>query len=387
MKLLKSRLSKLPVSEKERAEIDILVRRRLEGFILQFHFVNILMLGLSIMLFGYSGLPLDDGYFILLLGLIPGFGLAFYMALPERSDPVFQCSGLVFGVCTALAYRFLGEDFSNLDFWLMPMSMLLTFTAAMVFASPAHHFVYTLICWVIMSKGGGISSGVSGQEPLVIFLVVSGIGLASVTCLLVDHSRRRSMLLEIRLQKLANYDALTGLRNRRSFLEIAESSLKVRKALSPCYFALVDVDNFKRFNDELGHRAGDEVLKQVAETIANHSSPHPSGRLGGEEFGILLMDLNPTEVRAFADSLVAAIASSGRGPLTATASIGLAFFHQGVALPDVMHQADLALYEAKRSGKNRWVGSNIPAEAHSPSGRTSSVFLTWPQSHSEAAEA
>ncbi|QNB06109.1 GGDEF domain-containing protein [Herbaspirillum frisingense] len=351
------------ITDEEREAVDLAVRHQLQPLILQLHIVNLGMLAIAVALFGLAGFPVNSDYYLILTGLLPGFALAFYMARSQRNALSFQYSGIVFGACAAVAWRYLGDGLVNVDFWLIPLCLLLTFTASFVFASVWRHFLYTLICWMIMLKRGAFDSGVPGQESLTIFMAVGSIGLASAICLLSNQARRRHVVYTFRLQRLANYDALTGLRNRRFFLELADATLTQDKHLAGRHFALIDVDNFKQINDEFGHDVGDRVLQQVADVIGLHTGQHLSGRFGGEEFAILLSDLELRDARAFVDELLAAIERSRPGSLRVTVSIGMALRLDGEALPDMIRRADEALYKAKRAGKNCWMEAcNAPAK-------------------------
>ncbi|MCX7556862.1 GGDEF domain-containing protein [Xanthomonadaceae bacterium JHOS43] len=164
------------------------------------------------------------------------------------------------------------------------------------------------------------------------------------------------------VHQLASHDELTGFYNRRQFIEILERELvrAIRNQL-PLALAILDVDLFKRINDTHGHQTGDQVLRQVARTIRhNMHTQDVAGRIGGEEFALLIPELSREEALAHMQAMrqaVETITYSHVGissPITI--SIGLA--QHGTALPDrpsLMRAADKALYRAKQSGRNRVV--------------------------------
>jgi two-component system, chemotaxis family, response regulator WspR len=178
------------------------------------------------------------------------------------------------------------------------------------------------------------------------------------------ESQRQLMEANLELQRLTNQDGLTGLNNRRRFDEYADSEWR-RAARDSCDFALllVDVDDFKRYNDTYGHIAGDSVLKQVAAAIrACCSRPGDlPARFGGEEFAIILPNTNSSGARNLAENIRRAVeelriphTGSTSGEYLTLSIGGIAARPQpGDSLLEVIVKADKALYEAKSKGKNR----------------------------------
>ncbi len=174
-----------------------------------------------------------------------------------------------------------------------------------------------------------------------------------------DLSDRRQ--LEESVRRLSSGDSLTGLRNRRAFLEAAESErLRVRRYGGALSLILADIDGFRRINDAFGHAAGDAVLCRVARCLeAALRKTDVVGRVGGEEFAVLLPETEGARAGMVAESLRQAIAdASVPGPggeaVAVTASFGVACLGgetDGVA--DLLQRADAALCDAKRLGRNR----------------------------------
>jgi diguanylate cyclase (GGDEF)-like protein len=166
-----------------------------------------------------------------------------------------------------------------------------------------------------------------------------------------------------RLEQLSITDALTGLANRRRFNEaLAAEWVRARRAGEPVGLALIDIDHFKLYNDHYGHQGGDSCLRAVAATMrdALRSSTDLVARYGGEEFVLLLPATDTTgtvtvaeRVRAAVEALKAPHVKSGHGIVTV--SIGVIAFvpTQDTTAEQLIEQADAALYEAKRSGRNR----------------------------------
>jgi diguanylate cyclase (GGDEF)-like protein len=167
-----------------------------------------------------------------------------------------------------------------------------------------------------------------------------------------------------RLTYLANSDGLTGIANRRQFDEALEKAIgrgvRENKAIS---LLMIDVDNFKRFNDTFGHHSGDKVLKKVAIALDNCCSrvDDLATRFGGEEFAVILPDTNKEQAKHVANKIMAAIAtldipfSISPGECVLTVSIGATTQDCTTILTNskLIKLADKALYRAKSEGRNR----------------------------------
>ena len=159
---------------------------------------------------------------------------------------------------------------------------------------------------------------------------------------------------------MAQTDALTGVNNRHHFTQQAERALaQSAQAGEPCALIMFDLDHFKAINDGYGHGTGDWVLQQVALACQGHCRQIDClGRIGGEEFAILLQgsDLHAaTQLAEDCRGRLAQIDTTGSGYLFAvTASFGVSATHLcGYDLTKLMSHADHVLYSAKRGGRNR----------------------------------
>lgn len=166
-----------------------------------------------------------------------------------------------------------------------------------------------------------------------------------------------------RFRELAMRDALTGLPNRR-FLDEQLDRLTdhARASQTPLSAAIIDADHFKRINDRLSHQVGDDVLRRLADTLAaGVAAPCILGRLGGEEFALLMPDTEAESAWALAEQLRHAVADYPWRPVTGelpvTVSIGVTTAQNGHTSPAaLLADADRNLYAAKRSGRNRVMG-------------------------------
>ncbi|WP_395119282.1 GGDEF domain-containing protein [Rhodanobacter sp. FW102-FHT14D06] len=173
----------------------------------------------------------------------------------------------------------------------------------------------------------------------------------------ITYRIRRSQL---KFMKLARRDGLTGIFNRQHFVGEAERLLQYcRKSDRVACLVLLDLDHFKQVNDTHGHAVGDRVLRRaVAACQAHLRSTDLFGRLGGEEFGVLLPECGLDQAVARVEQIRLAIASVSLGEdapnVAVSASFGVATVaNSGYELRQLMTDADDALYEAKREGRNR----------------------------------
>ncbi len=173
------------------------------------------------------------------------------------------------------------------------------------------------------------------------------------------------------LERLARYDGLTGIANRRIFDEtLAVEWRRMTREKKPIALVLVDVDHFKDFNDTYGHQAGDDCLVQVGRVLAE-SARRPgdlAARYGGEEFVLLLADTDMDGVCHVATALEAAVdglriahtGSSVADHVTVSMGVVALIPHVGQAPADLVALADAALYEAKEAGRHRFVQARLP---------------------------
>ena len=188
--------------------------------------------------------------------------------------------------------------------------------------------------------------------------------------LLRDITAREQMRVALEkanedLERLANTDALTGLANRRYFMEALAREIERSERYSrPLSLVLLDLDYFKKVNDTHGHPVGDVVLRAASDVLRSvRRDVDRAARLGGEEFALLLPETEAPGAAAVAERVrvrleVTSHPSPGGEPFTVTASFGVASLGPGVATGEALLQAaDEALYRAKRGGRNRVVTS------------------------------
>ncbi|AXF16393.1 putative bifunctional diguanylate cyclase/phosphodiesterase [Paraburkholderia caledonica] len=204
------------------------------------------------------------------------------------------------------------------------------------------------------------------------FLVGASLCSVWIASLVMKRMRERVSRAEKDLEYLASTDPLTDLPNRRAFYDELKTRLhKASAANKRVALMMVDLDNFKTVNDTLGHGAGDELLKQVAEALRNVVRPHDLvSRIGGDEFAVVL---GPDASRVRARATAGRVARNLSRPFVllgiesaVTASVGFSIYPEDTAeIAELVSNADIALYSAKSRGKSIAVEfqSEMTAEA------------------------
>jgi diguanylate cyclase (GGDEF)-like protein len=182
--------------------------------------------------------------------------------------------------------------------------------------------------------------------------------LAAETAMALERSE-----LLARLEASARTDDLTGLQNRRAWEEqLPREMARARRQTDPLCVAILDLDYFKNYNDQRGHQAGDRLLKQSASAwMSELRASDTLARYGGEEFTVALPGCTLANAKNIVERLRAAM------PANQTVSAGVACWNRRESAEELVGRADAALYEAKRTGRDRLVtaGGTLPGELRS----------------------
>jgi diguanylate cyclase (GGDEF)-like protein len=199
-----------------------------------------------------------------------------------------------------------------------------------------------------------------------LYIIMLMMGLAFVA--FMAYRTKRS---QMHFKSLSRLDGLTGLSNRPHFIELAENALEEsQKSGQPVSVIICDLDYFKRINDTFGHAAGDTALKQTAAVFQTHLRKQDIvGRLGGEEFAMVLIDCDAATAQLRCDKIRLAIAKISIGDSKAAFMLSASF---GIAVTDaanhelrkLLADADAALYQAKLGGRNRVVQHDAERSHH-----------------------
>jgi len=201
------------------------------------------------------------------------------------------------------------------------------------------------------------------QWVLLAGLLESGRRMLNSWFLLALRREQENADLIQRLGQLASKDPLTGIANRRAFEARMEQEILTHRRDGKRFgLIMVDVDHFKLYNDHYGHQRGDECLTVIARTLENATRDNAGvvGRIGGEEFVILLPDADMSAVQRLAHNIAGALANQALphavSPVSpyVTVSQGLTTWEANQTAASVIARADKALYMAKQQGRNRW---------------------------------
>ncbi len=189
-------------------------------------------------------------------------------------------------------------------------------------------------------------------------------------------------LFQSKLEAVAVIDELTGLFNRRRFFNLFQREIAYAKRYEqPLSLLMIDIDHFKKVNDQYGHPAGDRVLKKAAELMRQEvRAVDVVGRWGGEEFVILLHKTDPQQAFATAErlreSIAAADMDTGKKIIHVTVSLGIAGAdYCNLDIDEMIKQADQAMYRAKQEGRNRTCIMTVPPTAEECSSTESKSSL------------
>jgi diguanylate cyclase (GGDEF)-like protein len=189
----------------------------------------------------------------------------------------------------------------------------------------------------------------------------------------IFRTAHASILARLEQQRLAYYDHLTGVTNRRAFEEVLRKEwLRALRSQHPLSLVIADIDDFKKLNDRYGHHVGDQVLRAVAQMIEGRirRGSDLAARVGGEEFAIILPETDLAGARTLAEQIrrgCEAIGPGSRpdhGAVTLSAGVSICVPSESVKLETLFRHADTALYQAKQRGKNRVV--SVAAARSSP---------------------
>lgn len=253
---------------------------------------------------------------------------------------------------------------------------------------PAHADAYqALIYCFVVGMAGGTSALYAAHGPSVAVAIIlimapstvylftfadtfhSAVAVAGALFVLaasrgarvMNETMRCNVQLAGELERSARIDLLSGLNNRRGFTEFSTTALaNASRAARPCALVMIDVDHFKAVNDRMGHAAGDAVIRSLGDLLAGAvRTGECAGRIGGEEFAVVLPHADDQQALAFANrilNLVRTTPAVGDQPVEITVSIGVAATRGApITLDELLIRADKAMYTAKRNGRDRVV--------------------------------
>lgn len=306
--------------------------------------VIVTWLGAAVLNPGYDGaLPWPE---LLMLG---GMVACCAGTLWARGFATWRLALIAFYFFDIIAFRLQIEAIGERGaIWALVVALIINFGTAILLARLLDYLMVVAFSWLVLCYGMVPILIAPDMMPLY-YVLVSGVvcGGAAINFTFMRLLTNVLQLKEhYRIQ--AETDSLTGIANRRvllSELQLACAKPDPRGA----WFVMLDIDNFKRINDEFGHDRGDEVLKSLAEQFRCCCHRSHYGRLGGEEFGIVFNGCTQQEV---VDALKCLFEGTRQAALAFSFSAGLAHLHVDFTASETLVHADQQLYLAKRAGKS-----------------------------------
>ena len=282
-------------------------------------------------------------------------GIACYLTYRSRTTRQLWLSGLLLlGACTACLGS-LAVAIGNPGLWFLPIGLVLSLPAASMHAHPLHAVSTGVVIWGTLFCVAHPGFERQMDLLLTLILIAASLLIATMICTTFCRIRKDVFDLECQLHGMAYNDTLTGLPNRRAFIERLTATLTRDAARSGLFFLMLDVDDFKKINDRYGHDVGDEVLVAVAHALQVQGLGHNVARLGGEEFGIAAQMADSAAAQGLARDIINAVNAIEVRGASMSISVGLAAHRSGESMSGLMRRADQALYDAKSDGKNRYV--------------------------------
>ncbi|WP_295850277.1 GGDEF domain-containing protein [uncultured Xylophilus sp.] len=246
----------------------------------------------------------------------------------------------------------LGTDRQLMYF--LPIAIIVLLSASFFWITVGQWFGGAVACYGFLLPFVGDPAVSRADAVYTVLCATVSLGAAFVTYQRARDYQRRAFDQARQLAELSVTDTLTGARSRAEFLQQLDRAVaQAHATATPLALLYIDVDHFKRLNDLHGHAAGDAVLRGLADALQQGlRTTDLFGRLGGEEFCILLPGQGEADARALAARLRARLAEVPRPDGRLTVSAGIAVLHQGEAAAPLLHRADLAMLQAKQDGRD-----------------------------------
>ncbi|MAT64076.1 MAG: GGDEF domain-containing protein [Gammaproteobacteria bacterium] len=268
-------------------------------------------------------------------------------------------NGMVWGATALLFYPGLAEPYQM--FLIFMLSITSAGALPLYIAAPATYLLYlscVLVPMILMLLFGN-----DAVDYLMALMLVIFSGTLAITAWTMHHGLMESLHKYFGYQSLASVDGLTQLANRRTFDETYRDEWnRAARASLPLSVILIDIDNFKKYNDHYGHQEGDACLREVANALARcmRRSGDLVARYGGEEFVVVLYQMTGDEAARYAEQMRAAVAGLGlvhekneAGYVTISLGGATCIPHSRDNPEDLVRAADDALYRAKEAGRDQ----------------------------------
>jgi len=289
------------------------------------------------------------------LSLLPVTALFAWSIIHVRSVRAYgaACMATIATISLNSYLGALGTDRPLMNF--LPAALIIVLTSSFFWITAGQWIGGALVCYSFFLPF--VFEHTANRSDTVFSVLFASVALAAG---FVSHKRmqdyqHRAFDQECRLAELSVTDTLTGARSRAEFLQQAENAAAgARTTGAPLTLLYLDIDHFKHLNDRHGHAAGDAVLRGMSDVLRHAlRATDLLGRLGGEEFCVLLPDQTEGDAEALADRLRTLLVSVPRPDRRLTVSAGIAGLRTGESIAQTLHRADLAMLEAKQHGRDR----------------------------------
>jgi len=261
---------------------------------------------------------------------------------------IWRVLGVVFVLVLTIGFSYVINTKGSLDIFALPLFVIIVMSSSILFISVTDFLFCSSLTWIAMLPN--MQLGSYGDLEVYVFLFfLASTSIGVIVNLSYLGSLRNLLMVESEFRELAETDFLTSILNRRAFMGRFEDLLAEG---SSGYMMMLDIDNFKLKNDQYGHDVGDKILCAMAACLSSTLGSHTYGRIGGEEFAVIILGDDSSIACDYALRLLDVIGRSLPSPYNYTSSAGLAFFSLGSEMSDVLKCADRNLYAAKNNGKN-----------------------------------
>ncbi|UFI44227.1 MULTISPECIES: GGDEF domain-containing protein [Pseudomonas syringae group] len=298
----------------------------------------------------YVNPSIEQSLDIFIYCALAGATLSIIVTSNSRSMVTWRLFGIIYMTSLTVLFKVQIERMGvEASMWGLVVTSLLITGMSVFFVKFIDYVAAAALIWLIMWQTDLTAVGVHHAPLFYVFLISSTLLGGSLNATFLSLVMQ-TMAASDRYQKLSETDTLTNAPNRRALVASLDNAL-TSDDTSSLWFAMLDLDNFKSINDNHGHDVGDNVLICFATLIKNTTGLVSFGRLGGEEFGVMLSAANAADAIAAMDHLLMHVQKDQTAKMPYSFSAGIASLARAKNVNDLLKEADENLYLAKRSGR------------------------------------
>ena len=262
---------------------------------------------------------------------------------------VWRLLGGVYVFALSFGFSTIIHNDLSLRAFALPLAVIIVIGSAILFFTALDYLLSSAQVWLFMWPYLDAET-YHNQTAYLLLFCISSMCVGFTLSFTYLRGIRSVLLIESEFRTLAETDFLTSLLNRRALMQNFQQLLKEGKS---GYFIMLDIDSFKLKNDQYGHDVGDKILCTMADCLKTTIGSQSVGRIGGEEFGVLIIGNDDSVADEYVLRLLANIRLSISSPHNFTCSAGLAKFSKSSNISEVLKSADKNMYDAKHNGKDR----------------------------------